>query len=77
MHSCASGCFSEVIEEATKDAESRIAPAAVTHERSDCGERKKTRAGTEVWVSSMSANHSDHECQSCSVFSRRSIMVSR
>jgi len=29
----------------------------VTHERSGLGERKKLRAGRDVWLSSRSANH--------------------
>jgi hypothetical protein len=46
--------------EAVNDAESRMAPADVSQCRCGNGERKKTRAACDVWVSSMSANHCSH-----------------
>ena len=54
-----------------------MVPAAVTQERSGWGERKKARAGIEVWVSSMSANHSDQLRQTSSVCSSRSMTARR
>ncbi len=39
---------------------SRTAPAAVTHDWSGWGDRKNTRAGNDVWLSSTSTNHRSH-----------------
>src|SRR3954465_8076317 len=54
----ASGVRSRSNDEATKEAASSTAPAAVIHDRSGWGERKKLMADSEVWLSSTSGNHS-------------------
>jgi hypothetical protein len=56
MQSSASALRGGSTVEASSDAPSRTAPDAVTHECSQCGERKNTRAGREVWVSVTSTN---------------------
>src|SRR5215204_6289491 len=56
MHSSASGLRGRSTVEASSDAPSSTAPEAVTQECSQCGERKNTSAGREVWVSVMSTN---------------------
>src|SRR5438270_2525286 len=62
-HSAAIGCHGPSTVEFTRPAESSTTPAAVIHERSGLGERKKLRTPNEVCVSSTSANHSCHDTQ--------------
>ncbi len=49
--------------DAMSAAESRTVPAAVIHDRSGCGERKKFSAAYDVCVSSSSVNHRSHSNQ--------------
>ena len=56
MQSSASGLRGRSTVEASSDAPSSTAPAAVTHESSQWGERKNTSAGRDVWVSVTSTN---------------------
>ena len=53
--------------DATMAAVSRMQPAAVIQLLPGCGERKKTRAGFDVWLYSMSANHASHWASSVSI----------
>src|SRR5512142_2227466 len=46
--------------EIVRAAASSTAPAAVIHDISDLGERKKTSVASVVWLSSISANHVSH-----------------
>jgi hypothetical protein len=58
----------------SREAASRTEPAAVTHERSGCGDRNRARPPSDVWLSSMSMNHVDqgrHTSISSSSRSRR------
>ncbi|HEX9029617.1 MAG TPA: hypothetical protein VF823_10625 [Anaerolineales bacterium] len=55
--------------EFTREAASSTVPAAVTQEWGALGERKKTRAGSELWLSAMSTNQvsqAPHCSWSCS-----------
>jgi hypothetical protein len=53
--------------------QSSTAPDAVTHECSQCGDRKNTSAGREVWVSATSTNqHSQSRHSSSSRSQARS-----
>ena len=52
------GCQPASTVELMSDAASRIVPAAVTHDRSADGDRKKLSSGCDVCVSSSSANQS-------------------
>src|SRR2546428_10951550 len=59
----------------TSEAESSTAPAAVIHEWSGWGERKKASAASEVCVSSRSANHISHDThRSLSLSNRFSLL---
>jgi hypothetical protein len=51
--------------EAASDAESRMAPAAVTQLRSGAGDRKNASSGVEQWVSSMSLNQWIQSVSTC------------
>jgi hypothetical protein len=50
--------------EASREAPSRMAPAAVIQDLSGWVDRKKTRAGKVLWLSSTSVNQSSHSAQS-------------
>ena len=60
MHSPASGDHGIDSVELANAAPSRTAPAAVIHERSGFGERKKARTANVVCVSASSANQPSH-----------------
>src|SRR3954468_17080884 len=77
MQISASGVRSRSNDEATNDAASSTAPAAVIHDRSGWGERKKLIAESEVWLSSTSANHSCHWGQRSSIRSSPLIFLYR
>jgi hypothetical protein len=64
MQSSASALRGRSTVEASSDAPSSTAPDAVTQECCQCGERKNTSAGREVWVSVMSTNQPSHSRQS-------------
>src|SRR6478672_10957461 len=57
MHSAACGTLGVSTTDRLRAAVSSTQPAAVIHERLPIGERKKTSAPWEVWLSSRSANH--------------------
>ena len=73
MHSAAWGSLGRSRADSDSAAASSSAPAVVTQERDGCGERKNTSDPSDVWLSSMSENHSSARSHSSSVRSNAPI----